>query len=352
MIRLAIVGCGLMANAHARGFKKIPGVRITACCDIVEEKAKEFAKKHGIPAYYSHIKKLLAAEELDAIANVTSDDAHAEVSIAALKAGVHVLCEKPLATSLAEAKRMTQVARASKKINMVNFSYRNAAALHLARDIVQSGKIGRITHVEASYLQSWLCSNVWGHWKDNWAFVWRCSTEAKSMGTLGDIGVHILDFTTYVAGPIKTLSCQMSRHKKGVPGEKWQGLKMDANDNVAIAAQFESGAVGCVHATRWASGHANSLRLRVFGDIGAVEVDLDRDELSVRACLGRKAIDKCEWKEIKCRKIPNNFARFIRSIKTGKNEQADFARATEIQAYLDACFQSDKAKKLVKVSAV
>ena len=351
MIRLAVVGCGGMANGHVNGFKKIPGVRITACCDVAEDRAAQFARKHGIPASYTDLGGMLASEKLDAVTNVTSDAAHASTSIAAFKAGLHVLCEKPLATSLAEANKMVRAAQKSGRIHMVNFSYRNSPALQRAREIVQAGKLGRITHVEASYLQSWICSRVWGDWKDNWAWIWRLSTQAGSAGTLGDIGCHIIDFATFVAGGIRSLSCQLSRLPKGVPGERWQGLKLDANDNVAITAEFEGGVLGCIHTTRWASGHANSLRLRVFGDQGAVDVDLDKGWDTLQVCIGRKAVDKCAWTTLKCRKTPSNLERFIRSIRTGKNEQPDFVRGAEIQAYLDACFRSAKSKKLARIAS-
>ena len=349
MIRLGIIGTGGMANGHAVEFGKIRGVKIVACCDVVPEKVRAFAKKHGIKHIYTDYHVMLENEKLDAVTNVTNDAMHAEISLAVIAKGLHVLCEKPLATNLADARRMAIAAREAGVINMVNFSYRNSCGLQKAAEVIRKGKIGRIIHVEASYLQSWLSNRAWGDWRENTALTWRLSTRHGSMGTLGDIGCHIFDMTTFLCGEeIGEITCNLGTFDKGVPGNSIGEYVFDANDSFVAAVKFAGGALGTVHSSRWATGHGNSLRVRAFGDKGAIEVDLDRAWDEYRICAG-KDTDTHTWKTVKCPPTPNNFQRFIRSIKTGKQDPNNFANGAKIQAYLHYCMESDTVRKPEKV---
>ncbi|MCY2929590.1 MAG: Gfo/Idh/MocA family oxidoreductase [Planctomycetota bacterium] len=351
MIRLAIIGTGGMANGHADNFSKMKGVRLTACCDIVEGKAREFAAKWKIPAVYGDFRKMLARETLDAVSVVTTDAAHAAASIAAAKRGLHVMCEKPLATSVAEARRMLAAVRKAGVINMVNFSYRNSCGLQAAAKVVAAGGIGRVIHVESSYLQSWLVSRVWGDWRKNPALLWRLSSRHGSLGTLGDIGCHILDMTAFLGGEIDRIACQLKTFDKGVRGNRLGEYVFDANDSFAATLGFAGGGLGAIHSSRWACGHLNSLRARVYGDKGGIEVDLDRDGSGYRICTGREAVEKGLWKEVKCPPTPNNYQRFIRAIRTGRPDPSDFANGLKVQTYLASCVASDRLGKPVRVGA-
>ena len=347
MIKIAIVGTGGMANSHARAFAGTPGCRVVAACDILPERAEAFAEKHAIPDIFTDVDELLASADVDAVSCVTTDAAHAPVSLKAVAAGKHVLCEKPLATCYADARKMATAARRKGVVNMVNFSYRNSAAIHRARSLVEDGAIGRIMHVEASYLQSWLTSRHWGDWHGSPAWLWRLSTAHGSKGVLGDIGVHILDFASYAAGDIRSVDCLLKTFHK-VKGNGLGEYRLDANDSAVITVELKGGAIGTIHTTRWATGHANSLLLRIYGDEGAIVVDLDRSYDELRVCRGKDR-DKQRWRTLKCRKVPTIYRRFIRSIRTGVNDQPDFARGAAIQKLLDACFESDAGGHAVKV---
>lgn len=350
MIRIGIIGTGGMANAHAGELAKIKGVKLTACCDTNLERAQAFAAKHQIPAVYGDYRELLRTEKLDGIANVTPDAVHAEVALAVLGAGVSILSEKPLATSLVQARKMLRAAEAAGVIHMVNFSYRNSCALQAMAKVVQAGRIGRILHVEASYLQSWLVSRGWGDWRTNPALTWRLSIQHGSAGDLGDIGCHIYDLTTFVCGEIAEIDCRLKTFDKGVPGNKLGEYPLDANDSFVATVEFANGALGTIHSSRWATGQANSLRLRVYGDAGAVELDLDRSYSEYRICTGQKDIDAFAWKTVKCRPTPNMYQRFVRAIRSGQRDPSDFANGARVQAYLEHSFLSDRARKPVKVT--
>ena len=204
-------------------------------------------------------------------------------------------------------------------------------------------------HVEASYLQSWLSSLGWGDWRKSPGLLWRLSTRHGSLGDLGDIGVHILDMTAFLCGDIDEIYCRLATYDKGAKNNRVGEYVLDANDSFSASVKFANGAVGVVHSSRWATGHANSLRVRVYGNKGGIEVDLDRDWNGYRICVGPRATRKFRWKEVKCKPTPNNFQRFIRAIRAGKGDDNNFANALKIQAYLHYSVLSDKQGRALKV---
>lgn len=349
MLRIGIIGTGGMANSHAVNFQAIRGVKLTACCDVSRERAAEFARKYGIPAVYTDYREMLANERLDGVSNVTPDAMHAEISLAVIAHGMAILCEKPLATSLADANAMAEAAKQAGVINMVNFSYRNASALQKAAEVVRSGKIGRPIHVESSYLQSWLVASNWGDWHTSPALTWRLSTRHGSAGVLGDLGCHIYDATSLLCGDIAEINCLLKTFDKGVPENKLGEYVLDANDSFISSVTFANGAIGTIHSSRWALGHINSLKIYIAGDKGAIEVDLDRSFHEYRICTGAKNINSASWKSVKCPPTPNNHQRFIRAIKRGSNDDNDFANGARVQACIHASMLSDKQHQPVKV---
>ena len=348
-VRVAILGTGGMANRHVEMFKLIPGVEIIAGCDVDRTRVEAFCAKHGIPASgaYTDFAQLLRECLCDAVSNVTPDAFHAPLSIQALKAGKHVLCEKPLGLNHAETTRMVAAAKKAGVVAMVNFSYRDWSAIQDITARVQAGELGELRHVEASYLQTWLSSPIWGDWRTSSGWLWRLSQKHGSKGVLGDVGVHIVDFATYPAGPIKKVFCQLKAFDKA-PKNRIGEYPLDANDSAVINVEFANGALGTIHTTRWATGHANRLALKLHGTKGAFSFDADLGVDTYRACVGPD-VATATWKDVKVAPTPNNYARFIAAIRTGVTDQPDFARGSQIQRVLDACFESDAAGRPVKV---
>lgn len=273
---------------------------------------------------------------------------HAPLSLLAIERGKHVLCEKPLATCYEDAAKMRDAAERAGVINMVNFSYRNAPSLQMAAELVRSGALGVVRHAHAHYLQSWLAQDAWGYWKTSPMWLWRLSSRHGSKGTLGDIGVHILDFASMPLGGIRSVRCTLKTFEKATDGIVGD-YQLDANDSVAIAAEFENGALGVIHATRWAYPHENALRLNLYGDEGAIDIDLERshDHLRISRIKQRKA---GEWETLKCPPTPSIFERFAAGIRSGAQDQPDFARGALIQCALDACELSNARDATVVVS--
>ena len=349
MIRIGIIGTGGMANWHATAAKEIKGVKLTACCDVREPAVKAFAEKWQVPASYTDYLEMLDREKLDAIVNVTPDAVHADVAIAVLTRGIPILSEKPLAASIGEAIKMAAAAAESGVPHMVNFSYRNSCGLQRAAQLVRAGKIGRIMHVEASYLQSWLVSTSWGSWQTNPGLTWRLSTKHGSAGVLGDLGCHIYDLATLLCGDIAEIDCRLRTFDKPVPGQRLGDYVLDANDSFVSTVVFANGAIGTVHSSRWATGQANSLRARVYGDKGAIEVDLDSGYQQYKICTGKDNINAHKWEVVECKPTPSNWQRFVKAVRTGKNDVSDFINGTKIQAYLHYSFESDRLRQPVKV---
>jgi predicted dehydrogenase len=347
VVRLAILGTGRMADIHAERFQEIADCQILAAVDVDQARADAFCKKHGIPTAYTSLEEVLARADIDAISNVTPDAFHAPLSIKCLQAGKHVMCEKPLALNYPDARRMVAVANKSGLINMINLSYRDWSCIQGVAALVQRGGLGEMRHVEASYLQSWLPSKIWGDWRTTPTWLWRLSTLHGSKGALGDVGVHIIDFATYPVGHISSVYCRLKAFRKA-PRDRVGEYVLDANDSAVLSIEFKNGALGTIHTTRWAGGHINRLYLKISGTKGSVEIDSERTTTGYRISAG-KDLDKGRWKDVATAPVPNMYKRFVNSILTGKQDQPDFARGAEIQKTLDACFKSDEEQRPVRV---
>jgi len=347
MIKIGVIGTGGMGNTHGRAYTGMRRVKLTAACDVHEEAVNRFAKTYKVPQVFTSVDEMLAHADIEAVSVVTPDGDHASVSLAAIRAGKHVLCEKPLATSYADARKMAQAAKRKGVINMVNFSYRNAAAIHRARRLVEEGSIGRPVHIHGAYLQSWLSSNCWGDWRKQKSFQWRLSTRHGSKGVLGDVGVHLLDFALYPVGPASHVRCSLKTFPKH-PGNRLGEYVLDANDSALMEIGFKNGALGTLHTTRWATGHTNSVAVDIYGDEGGIRVNLDQSQTELQVCRGRDRHGST-WKTLRCAPTPDLFHRFIKSIRTGTNDQPDFARGAEIQKVVDACFESNATGSHIRV---
>jgi predicted dehydrogenase len=338
-VRILILGTGGMAGNHAEAFAAIPGVSLVGGVDTRPDQLARFCDRHAIPNRFATLDQALAWGQFDAVTNVTPDAAHHATTMPVLAARKHILCEKPLATNAAEAQAMADAAADAGVVNMVNLSYRNVAALQKAATLVAEGAIGTVRHFEASYLQSWLTQAAWGDWKTQPQWLWRLSTAHGSKGVLGDVGIHILDFTTFVAGfAARDVSCRLTTFDKA-PGGRIGDYVLDANDSATMQITLENGAIGTVAATRFASGHLNDLRLRLYGDRGGLEVSFENSVSRLRGCLGED-MPKALWTEIPAPAPPTIYERFIDAIRGEAPAIPDFARGADLQRLIDRAEQS------------
>ncbi len=349
-MRLLILGTGSMAKTHVRHFGAIPGVEITGAVDVLQARVDAFCEEHGIPRGFDSLDAAIAWGEFDAAANVTPDSEHHPTTMKLLAAGKHVFCEKPLAVTYADALEMTETAEAKGLVGMVNLSYRNVAEIQAARQMVLSGAIGEVKHVEASYLQSWLSGLHWGDWRSEDRWLWRLSEAHGSKGVLGDVGIHILDFASWgAAADVARVFCRLRTFEKA-PENRIGVYKLDANDSFTMSVEFDNGAIGVVHASRWASGYANTLRLRVYGDRGGLELQHGTDGTHLRVCSGED-IHTQAWRDVTVEPVGTNYQAFVVACLTGATAEPSFRRAAELQQVLDAGFLTESTRQEVDVSA-
>ncbi len=334
-----------MARHHARAFQQLAGCRLEAACDVNPDRAADFADTFEVSRVFSDAADLLAGAEVDAVVIATPDATHAPIALQAAAAGKHILCEKPLALRYEEARRMAEAAEAAGVVHMVNFTYRRAPALQMARQLVQEGRLGPIRHFSAHYLQSWLTSTLWGDWRTESMWLWRLSSAHGSLGVLGDVGVHILDFVSYPAGDFRSVQCRLKAFPKA-EGNRIGDYVLDANDSALIVAELEGGALGVIHTSRWATGYVNALALTLHGEQGALRIDLDRAEDRLEVCLGAD-VETARWRRLPCPPVPGTAERFIEAIREGRRADPDFFRGAAIQRVIDACFTSDATGRAV-----
>jgi len=343
-MRLIVVGTGAMAKSQTNHFKAIEGVEIVAAVDTDPVRLNEFADHFGIEKRFLTLEAAIAWGEFDAATNVTPDRMHHATSLALIAAGKHVFCEKPLAENHADAMEMTRAAEAAGVVNMVNLTYRNVAPLQHAREMVLAGELGTIRHVEASYLQSWLVSHAWGDWRTESRWLWRLSTGHGSNGVLGDVGIHILDFAAYgAATDIDHVFSRMKAFDKA-PGNQIGEYVLDANDSFTMSVGFANGALGVIHASRWATGHLNELKLRIYGERGSLEITHRPTDSELRGCLGED-IETATWRNIEVPAVPTNYERFVEAIVTGRQLEPSFRHAANLQKVIDLAMVSEKERR-------
>nr|WP_235566930.1 Gfo/Idh/MocA family oxidoreductase [Microbacterium sp. Root180] len=289
-LRIAMIGHGFMGAAHSQGWRVAPRFfdlpiepEMTVLVGRNTEAAEAAARKWGWRETSTDWREVIARDDIDVVDIVTPGDTHAEIAIAALEAGKHVLCEKPLANTVAEAELMAAAAeRAAERgiRSMVGFTYRRVPATTFARDLVASGRIGEIRQVRAEYLQDWLMDA-------DAPLTWRMQKERAGSGALGDIGAHAVDLTEYITGQRVTT---VSGIIETIVGERpllgeGSGLsgtatsergKVTVDDIALFTGRLESGALASFEATRFRTGRKNALRIEISGSQGALAFDLER----------------------------------------------------------------------------
>ncbi|MBN9239807.1 MAG: dehydrogenase [Micrococcales bacterium 70-64] len=282
-----MIGHGFMGAAHSQGWRVAPRFFDLDALPVMQvvvgrTGAEASAEKWGWQESASDWREVIARDDIDIVDIVTPGDSHAEIAIAALEAGKHVLCEKPLANTVAEAEAMTAAAeRAAEKgvVSMLGHTYRRLPATTFARDLVAAGRLGDIHQVRASYLQDWLTD-------PETPLVWRLQKELAGSGALGDIGAHIIDLSqfitgmrlTSVAGTVETIIRErpLLESTSGLGGTGGTEKGAVTVDDVALfTGRYDSGVLGIFEATRFATGRKNALRVEVSGSKGALAFDLE-----------------------------------------------------------------------------
>lgn len=283
---VGMIGYAFMGAVHSHAWRTVghvfdlgAKVEMRAICGRNEEAVSAAASKFGWQSYETDWRAVIARDDIDIIDVCTPGSSHEEIAVAALQAGKHVICEKPLANTVPEAERMAAAARAATGKSMVAFNYRRVPALAHARNLVREGRLGRIFHVRAVYLQDWIID-------PEFPLVWRLIKDEAGSGALGDLGAHIVDAAQFVTGSrIVDVSGELrtfieerpvvgQTHLLGATSGQERG-KVTVDDAALFLADFDNGAVGTFEATRFASGRKNGMALEVNGEKASIRFEFE-----------------------------------------------------------------------------
>lgn len=283
---VGMIGYAFMGAVHSHAWRTVGhvfdlgvDVEMRTICGRNEEAVAAAAKKYGWQSYETDWRSVLERDDIDIVDICTPGSSHEEIAIAALQAGKNVICEKPLANTVAEAERMAAAAKAASGKSMVAFNYRRVPALAHARNLVAEGRLGRIFHVRAVYLQDWIID-------PEFPLVWRLIKEEAGSGALGDLGAHIVDAAQFVTGSnITSVSGELRTFINERPlvaethlleaTKSAERGQVTVDDAAIFLADFDNGAVGTFEATRFASGRKNGMALEVNGEKASLRFEFE-----------------------------------------------------------------------------
>jgi predicted dehydrogenase len=283
-VNVALIGYAFMGRAHSNAYRQVsrffspklsPVMKVI--CGRNAKNVKVAADHLGWEEAATDWQEVVARKDIDIIDVSTPGDSHAEIAIAAAKAGKVVFCEKPLANTVKEAERMLDAVQKAGVIHMVCHNYRRAPAVMLAKQLIEDGKLGQIYHYRGTYLQDWIVD-------PKFPLVWRLRKEAAGSGALGDIASHSLDLARFLVGEITEVTAALETFikERPLPDNPRQKGPVTVDDASAAVVRFENGALGTIEATRFATGRKNYNRFEINGSKGSVAFNLERmNELEV-----------------------------------------------------------------------
>ena len=278
-LRIGLIGCGFMGRTHSNGYKRVGDFFdleyrpvLQAACARNEDSAKAFAERWGYASIETDWRKLIARDDIDAIDICTPNNTHAPIAIAAAQAGKMILCEKPLAMDMVEGQTMVDAIEAAGVPNTVWYNYRRAPAVTLARQFIDEGRLGRIFHYRANFLQDWTIS---AELPQGGAGLWRLDSAAAGSGVTGDLLAHCIDTALWLNGSIASVTAMTETFiKERTHSETGQVQPVTIDDACAFMCRFENGSLGLFESTRYARGHKALYTFEINGEHASIKWDL------------------------------------------------------------------------------
>ena len=279
-LRIGLIGTGFMGRTHSNGYKRVgnffPELEfipvLKTVCSRNKEKVQAFADQWGYESVETDWKAVIARDDIDAVDICTPNDTHAEIAIAAAEAGKMILCEKPLARTLAEAQGMVDAIEKAGVTNTVWYNYRRVPAVTLAKQIIDSGKLGRVFHYRANFLQDWTIN---ANLPQGGQGTWRLDADAAGSGVTGDLLAHCIDTAMWLNGGIKDVSAVTETFvKERVHQATGKMQKVGIDDACIFHCHFENGSLGLFESTRYARGHKALYTLEINGENASLRWDL------------------------------------------------------------------------------
>ena len=380
-INVAMLGTGFMGRAHSNAWSQVrkffsPEIapRLSVACGRDHERTHAFAANWGWHESACDWREVIKREDIGIIDIALPSHLHHQVAIAAARAGKHVFCEKPMASSLMHARAMHEEAQKAGIVHFVNHNYRRAPAVMLAKALIADGRIGRIFHWRGAYQQDWLVD-------PDFPLTWHLHKDQAGSGAHADLNSHSIDLAHYLVGRIRHTSCLTTTfvNRRPLPGTgaatfsagspRMQSGEVTVDDAALMMVEFASGALGSFEATRFASGRKNRNQFEIYGSAGSLAFDLERmNELSFydhRDAPGTGgfrtilATDPCHpyvkhwWPPGHLIGYEHTFVHaisdFLAAIAGGPKAAPDFADGLEVMAVLDAGLRSASMGQRVAV---
>jgi predicted dehydrogenase len=379
-INVALIGYKFMGKAHSNAYRQVrrffPGKlepRMKVICGRDREAAEAAARQFGWEEVETDWRRVVTRKDIDIVDISTPGHLHHPIAVAAAAAGKHIICEKPLANSLAEARDMVRAVEKAGVKHMIMHNYRKIPAVALARQLIEDGRLGEIYHYHGSYLQDWIAD-------PRFPLVWRLDKKVAGLGALGDIGAHIIDLARYLNGEITAVAARMTTFIKerplvgkgagswGAKGSKGKG-RVTVDDEANFLADFKNRSLGVFESSRFCVGRRNYNNFQIYGSKGAVAFNLERmDELefydaSDAACeQGFRLIQVTEavhpyvgawWPPGHIIGYEHTFIHavydFLTALEKDTVPSPNFRDGLKNQAVLDAVERSAKSEKWVKI---
>ena len=373
-LRIGLIGYGFMGRTHSNAFRKVGNFFdldyepvLQAVCARDEGKAKAFADKWGWQSVESDWRKLIARKDIDVIDIGSPNNTHAEIAIAAAKAGKMIMCEKPLSMDGPEGLEMVKAVEKAKVPNMVWYNYRRVPAVTLAKQLIDEGRLGKIFHYRAKFLQDWTISK---DLPQGGTALWRLDVKVAGSGVTGDLLAHCIDTAIWLNGGMNDVTAVTETFIK----ERTHTLtgkvqKVGIDDACSFLSRFKNGSLGNFESTRYARGHKALYTFEINGENGSLFWDLhDLHRLQVFDYTDDKLIRG--WKSVHVTDgehpymknwwVPglqigyehtfvHQVADFIQGVQTGKPAAPTFRDALETQYICDAVLKSARSGKWEKV---
>jgi len=373
-LNVGLIGCGFMGRTHSNASRRVNNFFdleyqpvLKSVCDLDEGRAKAFAARWGYETYETDWRKLVAREDIDLVDITLPNNMHQEVASAAAKAGKMILCEKPLARTGAEGLKMVQAVEKAGVPNLVSFNYRRIPAITLAKQLIDEGRLGRIFHYRAKFLQDWTISK---DLPQGGPGLWRLDAKVAGSGVTGDLLAHCIDTALWLNGSIDTVNAMTETFiKQRKHTESGKVEKVGIDDACAFLARFKNGSLATFESTRYARGHKALYTFEINGEHASIFWDLHdlhrlqyfdhRDEGRVR---GWRSIHVTDGDHPYMNKwwVPglqigyehsfvHQLADFLEGVAKGKPASPTFRDGLETQYVCDAVLKSARTNRWEKV---
>ena len=370
ILRIGIIGTGFMARAHSNAYNRISDFfpeleyqpKLQAVCSRSAARVEKFAKQWGFDRWETDWKKLVQSDDIDAIDICTPNHLHADIAIAAAEHGKMILCEKPLARTVEEASPMVDAVEKYNVPNTVYYNYRRVPAVTLAKQIIDQGKLGRIFHFRANFLQDWTINPELPQGGEG---LWRLDSKSAGSGVTGDLLAHCIDTAMWLNGGIKDVSAVTETFvKERIHQETGQVEKVGIDDACIFHCHFDNGSLGVFEATRYARGQKALYTFEINGEHASIRWDLHdqnrlgyfdhRDESIVRGWRSIHVSDSDQpyidkwWIPGVCIGYEHTFvhhvADFLHSLELNKPCSPTFREALETQKVCEAVLDSASSR--------